>query len=116
MYHILVLYNLKVVKIVVFEHWFNAETLTFQGAETSSGSRKVSNLKAILRACNLMPIGKQHTVVFGECRNDNDYARKLKSLLKDAGMSGEYQGIILCQETMVCAAEFINWVFLFLFF
>ena len=51
-------------------------------------SGRVRNLKAILRACNLMPVGRMHTVVFGECRNDKDYVRKLKRLLVDAGMSG----------------------------
>jgi len=48
----------------------------------------VANLKAILRACNAMPIGKRYKIMFGECDTDADFVKKLKKLLVAVGMTG----------------------------
>ena len=49
----------------------------------------MANLKAILRACNAMPVGKRYKIMFGECETDAEFVKKLKKLLVAVGMTGE---------------------------
>ncbi|KAI0234550.1 hypothetical protein LSAT2_015150 [Lamellibrachia satsuma] len=59
-----------------------------KSSKPGSMSKKVTTLKAILRACNSMPVGKNYGIIFRECHTDAEFVKKLKRLLTDAGMTG----------------------------
>ena len=51
--------------------------------------RKFRQLEKVAKACNEMPRGRQHKMVFGQCRSYQEREEKLKQLLVRAGMNGE---------------------------
>lgn len=62
-----------------------------QPTQVDDKDERVKKLERIARACGVLPFAKNYKLAFEHCQNNDERSAKLKQMLRDAGMTGEWK-------------------------